>query len=145
MQVKMAFTLGSSGISNQWVLVLFLLMCSINKCFYLESYCLHWKEHTRKFRNIWPSYKVKQLVFHPRFFFPSEHPLRTSLHVFQLCKYDRMIKRMEYFFFYNFKVLEGYSYIIIAYCDVHMYTLSVLNNNTRYAIDRKTTDLDMLW
>lgn len=78
MQVKMAFTLGSSGISNQWVLVLFLLMCSINKCFYLEGYCLHWKEHTRKFRNIWPSYKVKQLVFHPRFFFPSEHPLRTS-------------------------------------------------------------------
>lgn len=26
------------------------------------------------------------------------------------------------FFFYNFKVLEGYSYIIIAYCDVHMYS-----------------------
>lgn len=50
-----------------------------------------------------------------------------------------------FFFFYNFKVLEEYSYIIIAYCDVHMYTLSVLNNNTRYAIGRKTTDLDMLW
>lgn len=48
-----------------------------------------------------------------------------------------------FFFFYNFKVLEEYSYIIIAYCDVHMYTLFVLNNITRYAIDRKTTDLDI--